>query len=633
MVKLSKIRIIIFLFTILIFIDKLVIAYNVETPNQTVHQYLTNESQVIWELIPYEIKEKLKSSTLEASNRNQVFNNGDGIINGSAEEDYLTLPTLHFWQPDNPTQAIGYADYDDGLATRQSSYRHALEIWTQQVVPLYLKGQINESYYHLGRVAHLLEDSTQPSHIHLDAHLGHNLFSVACLFSEDCDDSVLEEYTGDNFQSLRTTYNWTGSNFIGQQYNYENLPNMSAFNWKEVEPNVPLDRRNIELFRLFWYTAQKTQHFASDDVDGNSVYVNISGATKNFPTPLWDEQNVRIINRSAYLVQDEITNNGPNVSAESNAMIPHAMKAVAGLYRLFDDAVRIDWPTENHDFRRTGFTLLKGDLVNKSDVKNQVNFVLDDVTGTEQVVKAVVADLDNNNFMDSVVLLHKTTYNTYTKMYGIENQKIKLPYTTIKRNNVQKWPVQQINGGAIYFPATLANIDSDSRKEIITGTRNGTIYAYDVNADGTISQKWVYYLEPRFSAISGDNRLNFNGGNAVADLDLDGNNEVIFADLYDNIGDATWNGKVYVLDGNTEANLTSYNVGNGGTYASVSVANVDDSDDNPEIIVPTLYGIVVLDYDTSTKSLTEKCSNNHGLIEGSAVISDVDNCVFGGVVL
>ena len=31
-------------------------------------------------------------------------------------------------------------------------------------------------------------------------------------------------------------------------------------------------------------------------------------------------------------------------------------------------------------------------------------------------------------------------------------------------------------------------------------------------------------------------------------------------------------------------------VGNGGAYASVSVANVD-SDDYPEIIVPTQYGM------------------------------------------
>ena len=215
-------------------------------------------------------------------------------------------------------------------------------------------------------MAHLLEDASQPSHIHLDPHLGHSLFGIACLIEgEDCDDSVLEEYTGDNFNTLRTTENWTGSNFAGQQYNYENLPNLSSFNWKEVEPNVPLDKKNIELFRLFWYTAQKTQYFASDDRDGNAVYVNISGATKNFPVSLWANENLRIINESEHLAQDDVTNSGPNVSAEADAMLPHSMKAVAGLYRLFDDAVKIDWPTDHHDYRRTGFTLLKGDMNRK----------------------------------------------------------------------------------------------------------------------------------------------------------------------------------------------------------------------------------------------------------------------------
>lgn len=80
--------------------------------------------------------------------------------------------------------------------------------------------------------------------------------------------------------------------------------------------------------------------------------------------------------------------------------------------------------------------------------------------------------------------------------------------------------------------------------------------------------------------------------------------------------------KINIHEG-TGTNQTSYIVGNGGAYASVSVANID-SDDYPEIVVPTRYGIKVLDYNPSTNTLTEKCSNTHGLIEGSMVIYDVD---------
>jgi len=69
------------------------------------------------------------------------------------------------------------------------------------------------------------------------------------------------------------------------------------------------------------------------------------------------------------------------------------------------------------------------------------------------------------------------------------------------------------------------------------------------------------------------NETKFNGGSAVADIDLDGDMEIIVADELDNDND--WPGKVYVLDGGTGINQTSYIVGNGGAYASVSVANVD----------------------------------------------------------
>src|SRR3989338_8604093 len=287
-------------------------------------------------------------------------------------------------------------------------------------------------------------------------------------------------------------------------------------------------------------------------------------------------------------------------------------------------ALQLDWPAENHDFRRTGFTLLKGDLTSASKVKNQINLALDAVESTEQVVKPTVADLDNNGFMDSVVLVHKTTFNTYTKMYGVENQKIKLPYSNRPYyRDRQKWGAEQIDGGAIWFPASLGNIDSDSRKEIVTGTRNGTVYAYDVASNGKVSKKWAYYLEKRFAPLPGTYTVNFNGGTAIADIDLDGTNEIIFADVGPAVTEANWDGKVYVLDGSgsTPSLEASASVGNGGTYASISVANVD-SDDYPEIIVPTQYGIRVYDY--SGGSLSLKCSNSHGLIEGSAVVYDVD---------
>lgn len=281
----------------------------------------------------------------------------------------------------------------------------------------------------------------------------------------------------------------------------------------------------------------------------------------------------------------------------------------------------LDWPTENHDYRRTGFTLLKGDITN-STIKSKTNFYLDSANGTEQVIKPSVGDLDNNGLMDVVTLVHKTGFSNYTKMIGVENEQrtflgIPLP------EKVNKWTqTYDIQGGAIYFPPTLADIDDDGEREIITGTRNGTIYAFDYDKDTrTANIKWAYYLEERYSALTGIDEVYFNGGTAVTDIDLDGQQEIIFADVSSSILDSSWSGKVYILDGDSGNLETSYTVGNGGTYATISIANVDN-DDYPEIIVPTRYGIKVLDYSNGNLSL--KCQTLHGLIEGSAVIYDVE---------
>ena len=602
-----------------------------EHPNTYVHQQITNESQKVWSLIPYEIKNHLGNS-VDSDPNDEVsyeslgsciredadYSTGDDVITGSGEEDNTRSTCLavfgnHFFDPDSPNNRPSWyprGDYSKGLLdTSASAFTKSLEMWRTKVIPLYLKGEKDEAYYWLGRVAHLLEDVAQPSHVLDDPHAGH-WYSGGT--------SILEEHTGDNVDS----YSGVGLT----QYNYDDL--IDNFDWSAVDSEVPSTKRNIELFRLFWYTAQKTQYWASDDENGNIVYTDINGNTQNWQCSgsgslnLWRNESYTsctdFINESADL-------NINTVEKEANATIPHSMKAVAGLYRLFDDAVRIDWPTENHDFRRTGFTLLKGDLEKEEDVKNQMDFFLDAATGDiEQVVKPSVADLDGNGNMDLVVLVHKTTMENFTKMFGIETQKreflgVPLPSKTIKKWGTEKIEGIEINGtggGNIYFPPTLADIDNDGKKEIITGVRNGTLYVYDF--DGiSLTQKWKYHFEKRSDGTN--DRIGFNGGSAVADIDLDGDMEIIVADVVDTQDD--WPGKVYVLDGDTGTNETSYIVGNGGAYASVSLANVD-SDDNPEIVVPTQFGIKVLNYSSGT--LKEICSNTHAYLWGSAVIYDVD---------
>ena len=165
--------------------------------NSTVHQHLTNESKLVWNLISSDTKDHL-SQPIDDLEINGQYNPefGDDIITASGEEDRpFTNSITHFWEPDSPnTPSIsGNDDYNDGLLGFDSSYRKAMNYWITKVIPLYLKGDIDQSYYYFGRVAHLLEDASQPSHIHNDPHLGHNLGGAACFLegTSDCDDSIL----------------------------------------------------------------------------------------------------------------------------------------------------------------------------------------------------------------------------------------------------------------------------------------------------------------------------------------------------------------------------------------------------------------------------------------------------------
>ncbi len=341
-------------FVIFLLFILIVNAYDIDPPSQTVHQHITNESKYLWVSIPDEIKEHLKKPINSTLNDN--YNIDDDIIIGSGEEDKpITDAWQHFFNPDIPQSGV----YNDsinkcpppiGSKECGSSYQKSLSYWNNNVLPYYTgitssgshEVQQDQAYYWLGGIVHLIEDASQPSHVHLDIHPGELLG----------DDSVLEEYTADNYLSLRNTDNFKGSNFAGQQYNYESLPNLNI-NWQEVQPSG-LTQDQLNLFKLFWYTAQKTQYFASDDADGNTTYVNLTGSQKSFSTSLWQGDGVTIIDKKDYLVQDDINDVGKNVSLEANATIPHAMKAVAGLYRLFwntvRDQLRLQVPTEDYVF-------------------------------------------------------------------------------------------------------------------------------------------------------------------------------------------------------------------------------------------------------------------------------------------
>ncbi|MBI4093058.1 MAG: HYR domain-containing protein, partial [Candidatus Kerfeldbacteria bacterium] len=331
---------------------------------KTVHQYITQEAaQTIWgDNIPQEFQSHLQALPTDLDSDGYNPDTGEDIITGSGEEDKpLSCVCHHFWQPDDPMDGTYRHGLDDpdvlegcynlartlgigncGIIT--SNYDRARKWWVEEVIAKY-HTERNRSYYYLGRVAHLLEDLAVPAHTHLDDH-------VTLLGDSD----TYEEFSGakdpwggaDGFN----VQHFKGKDYFGQQYKYEFiLPN---FNWPSIEPST-----NDYFFRLFWYTAQKTQYYASDDWDAstdnirgyyNNYYAHTTGnCLENkdcfyFPgdftnTYLWEGDSVTLVKDSGAIPAQ--------VTKIAEANIPHAMKAVAGLYRLFWDTVDRDNDTVN----------------------------------------------------------------------------------------------------------------------------------------------------------------------------------------------------------------------------------------------------------------------------------------------
>src|SRR3989338_62964 len=379
-------------------------SFEMEVPDKVVHQHITNQSLIVWTAIPDEITDhginSIFSTLIDTG-----YDPGNDIITGSAEEDVTTFfgpyPfRFHFWNPDDPQDG----DYNHGLDPNSvsdfgcigicdSSYTKAKNYWQNEVLPLYIgktkEGTIHkidqdESYYWLGRTAHFLEDAAQPSHVQLDPHADHKDFLIRSEDSKEYfDDSILEKYTAENFRE----YSSSNLNIIGDEYQYENLiPSWNENDWIQINPNVWDEEYPSNLFKLFWYTAQKTQYFASDDSDGNEVYRKSGSDTIHILPNLWSGEPYSIINSKTYFFNGDLDDNtnedfyystfdtgrnceaivdpicsealgsstfscwycspnnavflSGNIDLESEAMFSHAMRAVAGLYRLFWNTVR-----------------------------------------------------------------------------------------------------------------------------------------------------------------------------------------------------------------------------------------------------------------------------------------------------
>jgi hypothetical protein len=239
------------------------------------------------------------------------------IVDGSWEEDCGANSINHFWDP----------DYGTGLlepVAGESAYARASELYLL-AKDLYSTGNLvdrQNAYYTLGRVAHLLEDVSQPAHVHLDSH------------------SPLEP--SDNYEELvneiPSAYRWdtppsfgdTASNVLIAQAlgGYPLYPIQYAALSPEITVSGPkIYQANDPLTKLFLNLAETADYFESEDVAG-------------------DDDNVQYNQLPLAYTWHPRSSPPPNANPEfqlshallhANFLAPLAMRYVAGLYQAFWD--------------------------------------------------------------------------------------------------------------------------------------------------------------------------------------------------------------------------------------------------------------------------------------------------------
>jgi len=264
-------------------VDPLLLGFITGNP---VHQAITRDAGEIFNNLPSEIFSYLQSSIYTNIHRicDAHYEKGYDIVLGSGDEDkewFLSVCQLvgpgprytngffeHFWDPDEPN-FNGKGAYDKGFSNPSilngyqfaSSYNKAQELWNKKVICYYIghdnKGNAcpidkPQAYYWLGRVVHLLEDLAVPAHVH---NVPHDPWLAQALGGKD----PFEDHVGAVLHAYGRLYL---PQYFGQlqAYQYEALPGIGlqqGFNWTDLYPNP------TPLFKLFWYTAQKTQYYAS----------------------------------------------------------------------------------------------------------------------------------------------------------------------------------------------------------------------------------------------------------------------------------------------------------------------------------------------------------------------------------
>ena len=293
---------------------------------QSTHQWIGFEAALMLpsSSMEREIRDFLGSFGGDCSGT--ALEDGSTLLEGMYEEDCDVHFLKHFWDPDNDTDLAGLSGDN-----RAVSYA---EVLIGDATDAYHRGDRNQAYYLLGRVAHLLEDMAQPAHVHNDDHLPSSNDDYEGLVS-----AIHSRYRYDQPRDPEDTalisFLTEGEGYPLQPIDYETLPftidNSGSRNYPET--------RNTPLFRLFFNLAETADFFESEDEPGDIDHIQYDQLAS---TISWHQ----IGQLPPDLPQSIDEPTLMEARAHADVLIPLAIRYVGGLYQFFWDTTHFNLTNE-----------------------------------------------------------------------------------------------------------------------------------------------------------------------------------------------------------------------------------------------------------------------------------------------
>jgi hypothetical protein len=269
---------------------------------------------------------------------------------------------------------------------------------------------------------------------------------------------------------------------------------------------------------------------------------------------------------------------------------------------IFLFTAKSDWPTYRHDNRRTGFTLLKGDM--EQSEHRTLNKRALGMSDNQGFSRPSVAEIYGNDDINEIVTAYTDGTTPFLEITGTKDFSIELDsYTSL--------------------PPTIGDVNGDGQNDIIVST--GSSLSIFTIENGRLVKKMLPLLETKNNYCSevGYQFQGYFGGTAISDIDNNGINNIISADetylncdafLYNFEIDEDWN----IIKQQTTS------IGNVGVDlgSAVAIANLD-SDTKQEVVVPTVYGIKIYKLN-SFNQLTKQYETQQQRVSGTPVIYDID---------